>query len=105
MYCENCGNKLPDGSAFCQECGNKAVFAENGNRREPVDIISFGQYALMIFISGIPFLNIILMIKWALNKQKPNKSNFAKALLFYYLIAVIIWAAYIWLWLKATSSI
>ncbi len=178
MYCENCGTKLPDDSAFCQECGSKISFAEKENRRGPVppvmrqttprqpeepygrqtapgqpaepygrqtssgqpaepygrqteprqpeepygrqttpikqsesstggpaDIISFGQYAFMIFISGIPFINVILMLKWAFNKQKPNKSNFAKALLFYYLIAVIIYAAYIWLWLKATSSI
>lgn len=69
------------------------------------DIISFGQYVGMIFLAVIPIINIILLIKWGLNKQKPNKSNFAKALLFYYLIAVLIYVAYIWLWLKATSSI
>ena len=23
MFCENCGNKIPDGSAFCEECGTK----------------------------------------------------------------------------------
>ena len=70
------------------------------------DIISFGQYVFMIFLSGIPIVNIILFVKWGFfNKQSPNKSNFAKALLFYYLIAVIIYVAYIYLWLKATSSI
>lgn len=69
------------------------------------DIISFGQYVGMIFLAGIPIINIILLIKWGLNKQKPNKSNFAKALLFYYLIAVIIYALYIRLWLKVTSGI
>lgn len=70
------------------------------------DIISFGQYVFMIFLSGIPIINIILFVKWGFfNKQKPNKSNFAKALLFYYAIAVIIYVAYIYLWLKATSSI
>lgn len=71
-----------------------------------VDIISFGQYVGMIFLAGIPIINIIVFVKWGFfNKQKPNKSNFAKALLFYYFIAVIIYIAYIWLWLKATSSI
>ena len=70
------------------------------------DIISFGQYVFMIVLSGIPIVNIILFVKWGFfNKQSPNKSNFAKALLFYYLIAVIIYVAYIYLWLKATSSI
>ena len=70
------------------------------------DIISFGQYVLMIFLAGIPIVNIILFVKWGFfNKKSPNKSNFAKALLFYYLIAVIIYLAYIYLWLKATSSI
>lgn len=74
--------------------------------REASDIISFGQYVLMIFLAGIPIINIILMVKWGFSsKQNPNKRNFAKALLFYYLIAVIIYVAYIWLWLKATSSI
>ncbi len=69
------------------------------------DIIGFGQYIFMIFISWIPIINIILLLKWASNKQKPNKGNFAKAMLFYYLLAVIIYLAYIWLWLKATGSI
>lgn len=79
---------------------------ENKNNYQAVDIISFGQYVLMIFLSGIPIVNIILFVKWGFfNKQSPNKSNFAKALLFYYAIAAIIYVAYIWLWLKATSSI
>jgi hypothetical protein len=70
------------------------------------DIIGVGKYILMIFLAGIPIVNIILLIKWGfINKQSPNKSNFAKALLFYYLVAVIIYVAYIYLWLKATSSI
>ena len=70
------------------------------------DIIGLGQYILMIFLTGIPIVNIILLIKWGFfNKQKPNKSNFAKALLFYYLIAVIIYVLYIRLWLSVTSGI
>lgn len=77
----------------------------NKTNSQSADIISFGQYVWMIFLVGIPILNIILLLKWGFNKKKPNKSNFAKALLFYYLIAVIIYVAYIYLWLKATSSI
>ena len=70
------------------------------------DIIGLGQYILMIFFTGIPIVNIILLVKWGFfNKQKPNKSNFAKALLFYYLIAVIIYVLYIRLWLSVTSGI
>ena len=70
------------------------------------DIIGLGQYILMIFLTGIPIVNIILLVKWGFfNKQKPNKSNFAKALLFYYLIAVIIYVLYIRLWLSVTSGI
>lgn len=80
-------------------------FEYNRTNSQAVDIIGFGQYVFMIFISSIPIINIILLLKWALNKQKPNKGNFAKALLFYYFIAVIFYIAYIWLWLKATSSI
>lgn len=78
----------------------------NKTNNQAADIISFGQYVWMIFLSGIPIVNIILFVKWGFfKKQNPNKSNFAKALLFYYLIAVIIYVAYIYLWLKATSSI
>ena len=73
---------------------------------EAPDIIGLGQYILMIFLTGIPIVNIILLVKWGFfNKQKPNKSNFAKALLFYYLIAVIIYVLYIRLWLSVTSGI
>lgn len=71
-----------------------------------VDIIGIGQYMLMIFLACIPIINIILLVKWGFFiKQKPNKSNFAKALLFYYLIAVIIYVLYIRLWLSVTSGI
>lgn len=81
-------------------------FEYNKTNYQGADIISFGQYVWMIFLAGIPIVNIILFVKWGFfKKQSPNKSNFAKALLFYYLIAVIIYVAYIYLWLKATSSI
>lgn len=71
-----------------------------------VDVIGFGQYVLMIFLAGIPIINIILFVKWGfLSREKPNRKNFARALLFYYFIAVIFYIFYIWLWLKATSSI
>ncbi len=81
-------------------------FEDNKTVYQGADIIGFGQYVLMIFLSGIPIINIILFVKWGFfNKKTPNKSNFAKALLFYYLIAVIIYIAYIYLWLKGTSSI
>ena len=35
MYCNNCGEKLPDGSAFCNSCGaklNAAPDNENSNK-------------------------------------------------------------------------
>lgn len=34
MYCQNCGQKLPEGAKFCQNCGqevNKAVKSDNSN--------------------------------------------------------------------------
>ena len=27
MFCEKCGSKIPDGSAFCPNCGSKAAAA------------------------------------------------------------------------------
>lgn len=71
-----------------------------------VDIIGIGQYMLMIFLACIPIINIILLVKWGFFiKQKPNKSNFAKALLIYNIISVIIYVLYIRLWLSVTSGI
>ena len=74
--------------------------------KQKTDIISFGQYVVMIFLAWVPFLNIILLVRWGfISKQGPNKRNFARAMLFHYGIAVLVTAAYIWLWLVSTSSI
>jgi hypothetical protein len=70
------------------------------------DIIGVGQYILMVFLAWIPIVNIILLVKWGFfNKEKPNKSNFAKALLFYNVLALIFYVFYIRLWLSVTSGI
>ena len=69
------------------------------------DIIGVGRYILMIFFAWIPIVNFILLISWSFNKQKPNKSNFAKAMLVYNILALIVYVLYIRLWLSVTSGI
>ena len=36
MYCNNCGNSLPDNAVFCTNCGNKIVFPTNEPTVQPM---------------------------------------------------------------------
>jgi len=43
------------------------------------EIISIKTWLLYLFILGIPFVNIIVLIVWAFDNYNVARSNFAKA--------------------------
>lgn len=45
MFCENCGNKIPDGGQFCSRCGAKAEPGPYVNERPPAYKPPSGAYA------------------------------------------------------------
>jgi hypothetical protein len=61
------------------------------NQNAPV--MSVKDWAITIFITGIPFVGIIMLFVWAFSSgNNPNKQNFAKGAL---IIAAIFIALYI----------
>lgn len=83
MFCKNCGSQISDTAAFCTNCGSKVVKVE-------VSPIEHSGQDSMSQLS-IPIVNIVLLIKWAISAQEnPNKSNFAKAMLTFIIIAFIL---------------
>jgi hypothetical protein len=95
MFCEHCGNNLPDGAKFCGACGAKMeaqpappapahypppAYAQPYPVQPPqpqayapppppawqaVTPLSVGEYLVTFFLMGIPLLNIILLLVWS----------------------------------------
>ncbi len=113
MYCDNCGNKLPDGAEFCTNCGakqeNKADVIQNTPRqatsprpqqtnRPPAERAYSGQtgelittkdYVLMMILFAIPIVGIVFMFIWGFGSDTGvNKKNFARAFLILMAISI-----------------
>ncbi|MBE5762569.1 MAG: zinc ribbon domain-containing protein [Clostridiales bacterium] len=104
MNCLHCDSPMPDGASFCPVCGTRA--GENSAPALPKfdidsacsigiigadDRISFtltpAAYLLMFIVLSIPILGPIMALIWAFSKRaNPNKKNFAKAVLAFWLI-------------------
>ncbi|RUO62086.1 hypothetical protein [Pseudidiomarina insulisalsae] len=53
--------------------------------------VSFGEWMLTLFLTFIPIVNLIALLVWAFSSStKPSKSNWAKAVLVWMLIAMVI---------------
>ncbi|MGE9550217.1 hypothetical protein ACQPT2_03115 [Erwinia amylovora] len=53
------------------------------------EIVSLGDWVLTLLLTGIPGLNVIILVYWSLNKNiKISKRNFARASLL--LISLVI---------------
>lgn len=51
--------------------------------------INTGEWFLTILITNIPVIGFIMLIVWAFDKQEnPNKSNWAKAKLLWYIVGI-----------------
>lgn len=55
-------------------------------------VMKVSEWLLTIFLLGIPLVNIILLIVWAVDKAgNPNRSNYAKAVLVFIAIAFVLY--------------
>lgn len=54
--------------------------------------LNFKEWALNIFLSGIPLIGLILLLIWAFNDSgNIHRKAWAKGMLLIYLIIIIIW--------------
>ncbi len=91
MFCEDCGNKLPDDTKFCGGCGAKSefdspayeelvqptsgptqtspVYTSQQSYTQPIHTdappLRVGQYIGMLLLMCVPILNIILLFVWS----------------------------------------
>ena len=62
MFCNKCGNQIPDGSAFCGKCGNRVAPAANpvgyAQQAAPMDDLSI---AISIFVGVMGLLGYLIL--------------------------------------------
>ena len=89
--CKKCGGSVKMEDQFCMHCGmplekEESVREENGNDNK-AEVLSMGDYLLMLILLAIPVVNFIVCILWIISGNgNPNRKNFAKAWL---IIAVV----------------
>lgn len=94
--CKNCGGTVKMEDQFCMHCGRplekEEMNREYSAREEKLDdnraeVLSMGDYLLMLILLAIPVVNFIICIIWILGRNgNPNRRNFAKA---WMIVAVI----------------
>jgi len=64
---------------------------ENYNQPEQSNLISPQKWALYVFVAGLPFIGIIMLLVWAFGSD-PNytRRNWAKGMLLLYVIMIIL---------------
>jgi uncharacterized membrane protein YqjE len=65
------------------------IIDDNNNNDQTT--MSVGDWALTIFLSGLPLIGLILLFIWSFgDNQKAERINWAKATLIWYLIMFVI---------------
>ena len=98
--CKKCGGTVKMEDAFCTHCGTPLEKEEpireeygktdkqDGNTAE---VLSMGDYLLILILLAIPVVNIIACIIWIVGENgNPNRRNFAKAWLIITVIGTIL---------------
>lgn len=56
------------------------------------EILSVKQYMVMLLLLCIPIVNFVLLLMWSFGSSAgPSKKNFARAMLFFTVIMVVLW--------------
>lgn len=59
----------------------------NHQNQQSAPVMSVGGWLIVFLVTAIPFLNLIMLIIWAFDKENPNRANYAKATLIFVVIA------------------
>ena len=87
--CKKCGGVVKMEDQFCMHCGmplekeepvREEYTKEERRDEKKAEVLSMGDYLLMLILLAIPVVNIIVCILWIISSNcNPNRKNFAKA--------------------------
>lgn len=126
-FCENCGKELTDNMMFCAECGTKVNVAPQPKpaqkpqptsepkptqKTQPVvnvdktnKAVGVGAYFGLIVLYAIPIVGFIACIIMAFAPKNKNIKNFARAMLIWLAIGLVIGVISIAVVSKVVTSI
>ena len=93
--CKKCGGTVKAEDQFCMHCGmpleKEESVREERREENQAEVLSMGDYLLMLILMAIPVVNFIVCIFWIISgNSNPNKRNFAKAWLILAVIGTIL---------------
>jgi hypothetical protein len=59
--------------------------------------VSVGNWMVTILLTYIPIVNLIMLIVWAFGGAQESKANWAKAMLIWMLIGIVIWIIFVFI--------
>ena len=72
--------------------------------RSSAPVMSLGDWIITLIVLAIPLVGFIMLFVWGFSSStNPNKSNFCKAALIFYLVSLVL-AVLFWGSLMATMS-
>lgn len=82
-HCPRCGASLPANASFCGNCGLSL-------RQDEPDVLSVGDYVIMLILFSIPVVGLVLMLYWGFGRHtRVNRRHFARAYLIFYVINLL----------------
>ncbi|WP_458406629.1 hypothetical protein [Anaerotignum sp.] len=98
--CKKCGGAVKMEDQFCMHCGmplekeepvREDLGKEERQDENKAEVLSMGDYLLMLILLAIPVVNFIVCIIWIISSNgNPNRRNFAKAWLILAVIGTIL---------------
>lgn len=110
-FCTHCGKELPDGATFCTECGAKTNEPSPAPQQQytqyapqqqyvpqpaqrpqggPYGVVSTGTFFWLMLLLSLPFVGWIACIVCAIAPQNENIKHYARAILLWVLVAVVL---------------
>lgn len=83
-HCPRCGHIVPENATFCGNCGLPLA-------PQKTDVLSVGDYLLMMMLFSIPVAGLVLMLYWGFSRRTAvNRKHFARAYLIFYVINMVL---------------
>jgi len=97
-FCKECGAEIPEGVSFCNACGASVQQAASQSvqqpKAQPVPLmdgtVGTGYFFGMMLVYAIPIIGWIACILTALKGKQQTKKNFAKAMMIWLIIGLIL---------------